>query len=239
VLSESNNCAQCKFVIARKLHFLRLLLLLLSSIARGQANSCEALDRLKVAAASADRPNPADVSPDLVLSRELYPPSVFPRSASGNIQAISEAGTLVEAIPSHGFHGIRHTTVENIIQNGIAGGGTNIDIAAHVMGAEDSAFCGLAPTPGRGGGSGQMTPVEFAREGGLVVEVDGVPGFPTDLYAPKAIARLPRGEAEIAIPRHIPTERIRRIGEVTLDLLGREVVLPDSWIPNPNYKGVK
>lgn len=90
--------------------------------------------------------------------------------------------------------------------------------------------------PGRGGGAAQLTPVEFAHEGGFVLQVDGVPGFPTGLHAPKAISRLPKGEAEIATPRRIPTERIKRIGKVTVDDFGREVVQLKDWIRNPNYK---
>lgn len=193
----------------------------------------EAADAANAAMRSAET---AARSPVLAHSIELYPESVFPRSASGNIQAIAETGKFVEAIPSHGYHGISGVTVEEIVEHGVAGGGTNINIAAHVGGAEDSAFCGLAPMPGRGGGAAQLTPVEFAREGGFVLEVDGVPGFPTDLHAPKAISRLPKGEAEIATPRRIPTERIKRIGKVTVDDFGREVVQLKDWIRNPNYK---
>src|SRR4051812_14079777 len=116
----------------------------------------------------------------------------------------------------------------------MGGGGTNLNLAEHVGGVSDSAFRGLAPAPGRGGSAGLRTPVEFPREGGIVVEVEGVPGFDTSVHAPKAVARLPRGEAEIATPRGIPTENIRRIGRVGVDRQDREFVT--EWIDNPNYR---
>lgn len=91
----------------------------------------EAADAANAAMRSAET---AARSPVLAHSLELYPESVFPRSASGNIQAIAETGKFVEAIPSHGYHGISGVTVEEIVEHGVAGGGTNINIAAHVGG---------------------------------------------------------------------------------------------------------
>ncbi len=152
----------------------------------------------------------------------------------GTPTAIGESGKVVRAIPSSGYHGTSGLSVEEIIAHGLPGGGSNVNLAEHVGGAADSAFRGLAPSPGRGGSTALRTPVEFAGEGGVVVEVVGVPGFNTFDHAPEAVRMLRKGEAEIATFRRIPTERIRRIGKVGVDSRGREVV--KEWIANPNYQ---
>jgi RHS repeat-associated protein len=177
------------------------------------------------------------------FERMLAEGRVLPASATRpptpTVTAIAESGKTVESVASRGFTGTSDITVKELIANGLPGGGTNYNLAEHVGGTADSAFRGLAPAPGRGGAAGLRTPVEFAGEGGIVVEVEGVPGFDTATHAPRAVGRLRLGEAEIATPRRIPTQNIIRFGRVTLDRQGREVVRPEDWVQNPNYRPAK
>ena len=180
---------------------------------------------------------PDTTPPPAPPPRPGAPPRPSTRPPTPTVTAIAENGMRVQSVPAGGYHGTSGQTIPAIIADGLPGGGSNMNIAEHVsqIGAP-SGFRGLAPTPGRGGSAGLRTPVEAAGEGGLVVQVEGVPGFDTAVHAPNAVRQLPRPEAEIATPRRIPTENIIRIGRVTLDTLGREVVRQEDWVPNPNYR---
>lgn len=153
--------------------------------------------------------------------------------------AINEWGKSVAAKTAGGYHGVTEQNLipEVLFKNGMKGGGSNRNLAEHVVGAEDSAFMGLAPMPGGSGSTGLMTPVEFAGEGGWVVEIRGVPGWDTTLHAPKAVAALSRGEAETATLRNVEGQYIYRVAQVVRDNRGN--LLIRKWVYNNDFIGYK
>src|SRR5262249_2516363 len=160
-----------------------------------------------------------------------YGVSKEPEMKLGPDEALDERNRVVRGQIESGFHGTRKNA-DSVLENGLpAGNGTNRRLDHHVLGMKDSAFRGIGPVPAYPNDDVLKTPVKFAGEGGIVLEIRGVYGWRTDLHAPKAIKRLRQAEAEIAILRRVPVEKIVRIADVVIDRRGQEK--PSNWRLNP------
>jgi hypothetical protein len=161
------------------------------------------------------RPKSSDPAAIETIVRETLSSKDFP-------YAIDEWGNKVEPTISGGYHGSNKYSIEQIRQSGLPNdGGANLNLSQHVRGHPESGFRGLSPLPGGSGGTGFKTAVEMAGEGGIVIEVQGVPTWATELHAPKAVEGLFIKEAELATLRLVPLNRIVRYGVVEKDPLGR------------------
>lgn len=128
-------------------------------------------------------------------------------------EAINENGVIVTGLFAGGYHGCRYE-MRSVEESGLPNDrGNDRDLKAHVVGNAQSAFRGLSNIP-VGDARFFKTPAEFATDRGLVVEVYGVIGWPTDMHCPETIKSLPRGEGETAILRPVPRSSIRAIHRV-------------------------
>ena len=83
---------------------------------------------------------------------------------------------------------------------------------------------------------------DWAMEGGVVVEIRGVPGWNVNTQLAGRVpttlgyrGNLMTGEAELAIPARVAPENIVRAGIVERAPSGRLYVR--EWIHNPKYRG--
>jgi len=114
--------------------------------------------------------------------------------------------------------------------------GSGRGLLEHVEEHPDSAFRGATRDISTQGGQGAAA---WARDGGTVLEVTGVPGWDANAQLQGRVRRgagfggnLMFGEGEISIPAHIPPEAVRRFGHVT-EIRPRRYRV--DWRPNPRY----
>ncbi len=143
-----------------------------------------------------------------------------------------------------GYHGASDYTVEQVLTEGLPARGQSWDLVAHAEQAGDSAFRGTTPMVATPDGSAGAA--VWAGEGGIVIEVEGVPGWDINgqlqgrVQTPGGFrGNLMTGEVELAVPARVPVECIKRVGRVSETRGGRLLVRQEDWVANPRFKGRK
>ncbi|WP_279508562.1 RHS repeat-associated core domain-containing protein, partial [Hahella sp. CR1] len=145
-----------------------------------------------------------------------------------------------------GFHGMRipnGMTIEDLFEKGLPRKGDNYDLVNHAKGGQDTAFRGTSPfiiSPDKTYGG----PLEWADDGGILVEIDGAPMFNVNELLDGRV-QGPNGEyggnpfpaeAENAVFAEVKPEHIKRIAVVEK---GERGLQKGDWIDNPNFSGNK
>jgi hypothetical protein len=143
-----------------------------------------------------------------------------------------------------GYHGTNDPAlldVNKVFIQGLPARGANRNMADHAAGAPDSAFRGTTAEiflPERGaGGAG-----EWAGAGGVVYQVEGVPGWNVNavLEGQRPVGgtlfggNVMSAEAEVAINAQVAAENIAGAYPIIETARG---LRPGTFIPNPNYRG--
>lgn len=112
--------------------------------------------------------------------------------------------------------------------------GSNLSLDAHRMSNTSSAFRGTAASITGSNAISDVTPIKAAGDGGLVLQIGGVPGWVLDQHTSSLFGS---GENETAILARVPGKNIREALPIKENLRGVLVIDVAAKRINSKYTG--